>query len=208
MPNGIETVFFGSLGGEHFNGFCDLDNVPEPPDFNLSFDVDPNTGDVFCKVGTSSIANLSLSPAVEDDEPPMITLPADIVEVTTFPQGKVIDYDVFASDNDEVSSFICDPPSGSLFPVGITTVTCTAEDPSGNISQASFTITVNFVEECPPGTTPPDCEPIDSEVIGGELIPIESTSLILAGAQSFSWMIPVVVSGIGIGLFVVSRKSE
>jgi len=44
--------------------------------------------------------------------------------------------------------------------------------------------------------------------IGGEIIPIETTSLILAGAQSFSWMIPVVLSVLGIGLFVVSRKSE
>jgi hypothetical protein len=46
------------------------------------------------------------------------------------------------------------------------------------------------------------------EVIGGEIIPIETTSLILAGAQSFSWMIPILLSGIGIGLFVVSRKPE
>ena len=46
------------------------------------------------------------------------------------------------------------------------------------------------------------------QVIGGEIIPIDSTSLLLAGAQTFSWMIPVVLSGIGIGLFVVSRKSE
>jgi len=45
-------------------------------------------------------------------------------------------------------------------------------------------------------------------VVGGQIIPIESTSLILAGAQSFSWMIPVVLSVVGIGLFVVSRKSE
>jgi len=49
---------------------------------------------------------------------------------------------------------------------------------------------------------------IVSSLVGGELIPIETTSLILAGAQSFSWMIPVVLSGIGIGLLVVSRKSE
>jgi len=48
----------------------------------------------------------------------------------------------------------------------------------------------------------------NNQVIGGEIIPIENTSLILAGAQSFSWMIPVVLSGIGIGLFVASRKSE
>jgi len=46
------------------------------------------------------------------------------------------------------------------------------------------------------------------EVIGGEIIPIETTSLILAGAQTFSWMIPVVLSVLGIGLFAVSRKSE
>ncbi len=46
------------------------------------------------------------------------------------------------------------------------------------------------------------------QVVGGESLSIDSSALILAGAQSFSWMIPVVLSGIGIGLFVVSRKSE
>jgi len=51
-------------------------------------------------------------------------------------------------------------------------------------------------------------DPEENQVIGGEIIPIESTSLILAGTQSFSWMIPVTLSVIGIGLFVVSRKSE
>ena len=44
--------------------------------------------------------------------------------------------------------------------------------------------------------------------IGGEIIPIDATSLLLSSAQTFSWMIPVLLSGIGIGLFVVSRKSE
>jgi len=45
-------------------------------------------------------------------------------------------------------------------------------------------------------------------VVGGEFLPIDSTALLLAGAQTFSWMIPVVLSILGIGLFVVSRKSE
>ena len=48
----------------------------------------------------------------------------------------------------------------------------------------------------------------DDKVVGGEVLPIDSTALLLAGAQTFSWMIPVLFSGIGIGLFVVSRKSE
>ena len=42
--------------------------------------------------------------------------------------------------------------------------------------------------------------------VGGELLPIETTSLLLAGAQTFSWMIPVVLSVLGIGLVLVKRK--
>jgi len=44
--------------------------------------------------------------------------------------------------------------------------------------------------------------------VGGDFLQVDNTALLLAGAQSFSWMIPVVVSIAGIGLFVVSRKSE
>jgi len=71
----------------------------------------------------------------------------------------------------------------------------------------------NGPESCNPSSgicasgPPPTNEPLCQE-IGGEIIPIESTSLILAGAQTFSWMIPIVLSVLGIGLFVVSRKSE
>ncbi len=60
----------------------------------------------------------------------------------------------------------------------------------------------NFGGLVPITTIPSIC------VVGGELIPIETTSLLLAGAQTFSWMIPVILSVLGIGLFVVSRKSE
>ena len=48
--------------------------------------------------------------------------------------------------------------------------------------------------------------PDAGDVIGGEIIPIETISLLLAGAQSFSWMIPVVLAGIGIGLVIITRK--
>lgn len=43
------------------------------------------------------------------------------------------------------------------------------------------------------------------QLVGGELIPIETTSLLLAGTQTFSWMIPVIVSAVGIGI-VIARK--
>ena len=44
--------------------------------------------------------------------------------------------------------------------------------------------------------------------VGGEFLQLDTTSLLVAGAQSFSWMIPVVLSAVGIGIFFVSRKSE
>jgi hypothetical protein len=41
----------------------------------------------------------------------------------------------------------CSPPPGSTFPIGTTTVTCTATDASGNGSSASFTVHVKGASE-------------------------------------------------------------
>jgi hypothetical protein len=44
-------------------------------------------------------------------------------------------------------------------------------------------------------------------VIGGELLSLDNSALLLAGVQSVSmWMIPVVVSGAGIGIFMIKRR--
>ncbi len=43
--------------------------------------------------------------------------------------------------------------------------------------------------------------------VGGTMVPIDTTTLLLAGAQSiWMWMIPIVVAGIGIGVFVIKRR--
>jgi len=58
------------------------------------------------------------------------------------------------------------------------------------------------------GVTDYDLDLIDitMQMVGGELIPIDTTSLIVAGAQmNAAWMIPVIVSAIGIGI-VIARK--
>ena len=63
-------------------------------------------------------------------------------------------------------------------------------------------VTCRFVNMAEPEPMPmPDA-------IGGSIIPVETTSLLVAGAQSNSWMIPLILSGIGIGLFVATRKTE
>jgi len=47
----------------------------------------------------------------------------------------------------------------------------------------------------------------DDIAVGGTYIPIDQSALLLAGAQSISmWMIPVVIAGIGIGVFVIKRR--
>ena len=45
----------------------------------------------------------------------------------------------------------CLPASGSLFPVGSTQVTCSAQDAAGNVANSSFTVAVGIA----PDTTPP-----------------------------------------------------
>jgi len=47
-------------------------------------------------------------------------------------------------------------------------------------------------------------------IVGGSMVPIDTSALLLAGAQSISmWMIPVVVAGVGIGIgvFVIKRRN-
>ena len=45
-------------------------------------------------------------------------------------------------------------------------------------------------------------------MVGGKLIPVEASSLVLAGAQSYSWMLPIALSILGIGLFVFSKRPD
>ncbi|MGH7884708.1 MAG: hypothetical protein ACRENO_03320 [Thermodesulfobacteriota bacterium] len=44
------------------------------------------------------------------------------------------------------------------------------------------------------------------EIIGGKMIPIDTTSLLLVGAQNITWLIPLMLSAAGIGLVLVRRK--
>ena len=73
-------------------------------------------------------------------------------------------------------------------------------DVNGKNSNGYFFYT-NDPEICdngqPPGETP----------VGGQIIPINTTALLLAGVQtSFVWILPVVLGGIGLVTFMLRRK--
>lgn len=69
---------------------------------------------------------------------PVLTMPQEITADATSPAGAVVTYEVTATDSGVVT---CTPPSGSTFPIGITTVLCTATNATGTAS-GSFPVTV------------------------------------------------------------------
>jgi uncharacterized repeat protein (TIGR01451 family) len=78
-----------------------------------------------------------------DTTPPSLTVPDDMNVQATGPDGAEVHFVAGADDIvDGPLTPICAPASGSIFPLGDTTVTCTATDAAGNSATASFTVTV------------------------------------------------------------------
>jgi len=99
--------------------------------------------------------------APADTTPPVLTLPADRTVEATGPSGAVVSYAVTAKDDVDPSPTVaCTPASGSPFPLGATTVKCTATDASGNAASGTFTVTV--VDTTPPLLTLPAGKVVDA----------------------------------------------
>jgi hypothetical protein len=82
---------------------------------------------------------------VVDAQPPLVICPPNQTAVASSPTapGAVVNYPApAASDNCPGVTVLCAPPSGSSFALGTTTVTCTAQDASGNRASCSFTVQV------------------------------------------------------------------
>jgi len=84
------------------------------------------------------------NPSAGDTTAPQLSLPADMVLTALQVSGATASFTATATDdtsplNPEVS---CVPVSGSTFPIGQTTVNCSAVDDAGNVASGSFTVTV------------------------------------------------------------------
>jgi len=90
-----------------------------------------------------------------DQEPPLLTVPANITATAPTSAGVTVTFAAGATDAVDPAPIVsCTPPSGSTFAAGTTTVSCTATDAAGNIASGSFTVTVN-VATPPPSTDLP-----------------------------------------------------
>ncbi|HSN52140.1 MAG TPA: HYR domain-containing protein, partial [Woeseiaceae bacterium] len=76
---------------------------------------------------------------IADTTPPVLTVPGDITVLF----GETVTFDATATDNADADLIVsCDPPSGTVFPVGTTTVNCTATDDAGLTGTGSFVVNV------------------------------------------------------------------
>ncbi|GEM_PF-1010211 len=115
----------------------------------------PPSGSIFSKGVTTvtcaatdasgNTANCSFTVTVNDNQPPQIVCPSNIVAtnaqglcsaLAAYPAPSVMD------NCPGAGAAVCNPPSGSTFQKGVTTVNCSAADASGNTASCAFTVTV------------------------------------------------------------------
>jgi hypothetical protein len=119
----------------------------------LSVNCTPPSGSIF-PVGTTTVtctanngAGSSVScsftvTVIRDTQPPKLVCPGNIV-VRTCGDRELVFYSVTATDDcDPAPKIVCDPPPGSVFPVGTNVVTVTATDQCGNQSRCQFLVIV------------------------------------------------------------------
>ncbi|HET7027347.1 MAG TPA: HYR domain-containing protein [Candidatus Limnocylindrales bacterium] len=119
-------------------------------------DCSPASGSHF-SIGTTTItcaatdtddlaSTASFEVTVVDTTAPALATGPDVDAVTADPNGIVVTFATPIADDlvDASPVVTCDPGSGSAFPVGSTTVTCTASDASGNRSNTAFSVRVHL----------------------------------------------------------------
>lgn len=119
----------------------------------------PTSGSVFPKGTTivnctatdasNNTSSCSFTVTVNDTQPPTITCPANQTLEPTCPTGAVATYTApVGTDNCPGATTVRTggPASGSVFPIGTTTVTYTVTDSATNSTSCSFTVTVLTVQ--------------------------------------------------------------
>ncbi len=115
----------------------------------------------------------TVSILVRDTTVPVLTVPANIiVEQATF-AGTIVPLTASATDICDASVTITNN-APAICPLGVTTVTFTATDDSGNAVSKSMTVTV--VDTTPPDLTVPDDVEVEQATLAGTVVPLDATA--------------------------------
>lgn len=139
-------------------------DASDPDDAVVSKSCTPAPGSAF-PVGSTTIdctatdshgnaGHETFAVVVSDTTAPALTVPGPTTAEATSPAGAVVAYTAAAHDLvDGAVTPSCSTAAGATFPLGSTTVDCTATDAHGNSSSASFVVDV--VDTTPPALTVP-----------------------------------------------------
>lgn len=125
--------------------------------------------------GAGNTASVNVTLTVADQTAPAISCPTDIVvylPVNSSDTSMPVSYPAAtATDNCSTPTVTYSQASGSIFPVGTTTVTATATDAAGNHSACQFHITVryNFSGFFSPVANPPTLNAVNA----GKAVPVK-----------------------------------
>ena len=133
-------------------------------------------GEVYAQTTPGPVLEPELEPEPIDEIPPTLNVPESFTVSPDGPFGATIVFSVSAVDDVDGEIIpVCIPPSLSFVNIGTTTVTCTATDSSGNVSEASFDVTV--LDQSPPEITVPEDITIDSTVTTDTAVTFTATAI-------------------------------
>ncbi|MCC6222619.1 MAG: HYR domain-containing protein [Thermoleophilia bacterium] len=93
---------------------------------------------------------------VQDASAPVVSVPGNVTVEATGPTGAAVTYGAVTATDDvdgPIATVPCSIASGPVFPLGRTSVRCSATDSSGKTGTATFFVTVE--DRTPPVLTPP-----------------------------------------------------
>jgi hypothetical protein len=148
----------------------------KPSGSNFALGTTPVTCTSSDAAGNVSTATFDVN--VIDTTPPVLIVPGPITLPATSSSGASVTYVATATDIVDPSVPVaCQLPSGTTFPIGSSTVTCTATDDSGNSASGSFVVTVKMAFSCSGFSSPSS----DSSCGVGKTLPVK---FVLTGVPS------------------------
>ena len=98
----------------------------------------------FGVTGLSGSSAITFQVNVVSNTPPTLHVPANISAEATSPAGAAVSFTATATDAEDAPppTPSCAPPSGSTFPLGVTTVQCSVADSGGLADSGSFVVSV------------------------------------------------------------------
>ena len=138
-PAGAPVTFMGSAQDTVSGNLPVMFNPPSGSTFPLGATL--VTATATDAAGNMAIATFTVN--IADTTPPVLSGPGNLVAEASGPAGAAVNFSGSAQDSVSGSlPMVFHPASGSVFPMGVTSVTGTATDAAGNTASTTFTVTV------------------------------------------------------------------